>query len=109
MSKTAGVTDAPPVNGVPEMFTLMPPVAVNKQFPDLSRAAWSWYCHRAVVAGVQHAPAWVLQATGKAQPADPQSASALGVRDACPAIRKDATSSSTIGTGERFIRNPFRQ
>src|SRR6266550_7416321 len=64
MSKTEGLTGAPPVNGVPVMFTLIPPVDVYRQLPALSRAAWSWYCHLAFVDGVQQLPACVLQGTG---------------------------------------------
>lgn len=82
MSKTAGLTAAAPVNGVPVMFTLIPPVEVYRQLPDLSRAACSWYCHREFVAGVQQAAMAALQATGAAHPAVGQLACAGGARTA---------------------------
>src|SRR3989442_11498766 len=72
MSNTVGETAPPPVNGAPLMPTLIPPVEGYRQLPALSRAAWSWYCHRVESAGVQHA-ACLLQGTGAAHPAVPQS------------------------------------
>src|SRR5438067_1154652 len=69
MSKTLGATAGPPVNGTAVMPTLMPPVDGKRQFPFLSFAAWSWYCHRVFVAGFQHAPTLVLHGTGAAHPA----------------------------------------
>src|SRR6185436_537363 len=58
MSKTAGVTAAPPVYGTPLMFTLIPPVEAYCATPC------NWYCHRALRAGCQHAPCCVLHGTG---------------------------------------------
>src|SRR3954469_15326881 len=103
MSKTLGATAAPPVDGVPVMLTLMPPVEGNRQFPRLSFAAESWYCHRAFVAGFQHAPRLVLQGVGAAQPAVAQLACA-GV-----AARMTGTNDSSIRTevpiARRFMRS----
>src|SRR6476646_4127854 len=58
MSKTVGCTAAPPVYGVAEMPTLIPPVDAYAATP------WSWYCQRALSAGCQQAPCAVLHATG---------------------------------------------
>src|SRR6185436_388629 len=103
MSNTLGATAAPPVNGVPVMFTLMPPVEVKRQFPLLSFAAESWYCHRAFVAGFQQAPTLVLHGTGAAQPAVEQLACAGA------AARTTGTNDSTMRTdvpiARRFMRS----
>src|SRR5436190_19566244 len=109
MSNTEGLTDAPPVNGVPLMFTLIPPVGVWRQLPDLSLAASSWYCQRAFVPGVQQAPAWVLQGTGAAHPADPQSASARGVWVMGPTARKENSTSIVTGPVHRRMTEPPRR
>src|SRR6185295_9410283 len=50
MSKTVGLTAAPPVNGEAEIPTLMPPVDAYVDTPC------NWYCHRLLSAGCQHAP-----------------------------------------------------
>src|SRR5437870_1778882 len=109
MSNTDGVTEAPPVNGVPLMFTLIPPVEVYRQLPDLSFASSSWYCQRAFVAGFQQAPAKVLQATGAAQPAEPQSASARGVWVIGPTARKENRTSIVTGPVHRRMTEPPRR
>src|SRR6266566_6543885 len=109
MSKTDGMTEAPPVNGVPLMFTLIPPVEVYRQLPDLSLAASSWYCQRAFVAGFQQAPACVLQATGEAHPAEPQSASARGVWVIGPTARNENSTSIVTGPVHRRMTEPPRR
>src|SRR3954468_1289133 len=103
MSNTLGATAAPPVYGVPVMLTLMPPVDGKRQLPFLSFAAESWYCHRALVAGFQHAPKLVLHGTGAAQPAVEQLACAGA------AARMTGTNDSSMRTdvpiARRFMRS----
>src|SRR5215468_7480460 len=107
MSKTPGFTEEPPVNGVPLIPTLIPPVEVNREFPDLSFAASSWYCHRVFTAGFQQAPALVLHATGAAHPAVPQLASAGGALAIGPTIRNDATINNATGPDQRLMTDPL--
>src|SRR5262245_20411110 len=91
------------------MFTLIPPVEVNRQLPDLSFAAWSWYCQRVVNAGFQHAPTLVLHGTGAAHPAVAQLACALGACAIGPTMRNEAMSSTANGPDQRFMTDPLSQ
>jgi len=47
MSNTCGCTHDPPVKGIAQMSTAIPPVAASL------RLTWSWYCHRFSRAGFQ--------------------------------------------------------
>src|SRR6266540_3818115 len=105
MSNTVGLTAGPPVNGVPVMLTLIPPVEVYRQFPALSRAACSWYCHREFVAGVQQGPTAVLQGTGAAHPAVGQLACAGGARTSTDPMPTKEVRSKKVPSGmlHRFM------
>src|SRR5439155_12346235 len=99
MSNTPGATAEPPVNGTLVMFTLIPPVDVNRHAPDLFLAACSWYCQRALAAGLQQAPVCVLQATGAGQPAVAQLAAA-GCAISTTGTTMDTTNATIVATDD---------
>src|SRR5690349_11700276 len=76
MSKTVGATVRPVAKDVPVTPMLINPVDAKRHLPPGAGEPCSWYCHRALTAGVQQGPADLLHAIG---------AGLLAVRVAAPA------------------------